>query len=33
MGMVDMVITNNWFSGRKSRSVNNFAQRPVFGLR
>ena len=26
-----MVITKNWFSGRKSRSVNNFFQRPDFG--
>jgi hypothetical protein len=33
MAMVDMVITRIWFSGRKSRSVNNSLQRPVFGLR
>ena len=26
MEMVDMVITKNWFSGPKSRSVNNFFQ-------
>ena len=26
MEMVDMVITRIWFSGRKSRSVNNFLQ-------
>ena len=26
-----MVITKNWFSSRKSRSVNNFFQRPNFG--
>ena len=32
MEMVDMVITRIWFSGRKSRSVNNFLQRLVFGL-
>ena len=28
MEMVDMVITTNWFSGPKSRSANNFLQRP-----
>ena len=33
MEMVDMVITRISFSGRKSRSVNNFLQRLVFGLR
>jgi hypothetical protein len=33
MEMIDMVITTKWFSGRKSRSVNNFLQRPFFGLR
>ena len=33
MEMVDMVTTKIWFSGRKSRSVKNFLQRPVFRLR
>ena len=33
MEMVDMVITQNWFSGPKSRSVNNFFQQPDSGLR
>jgi hypothetical protein len=32
MEMVDMVITGIRFSGRKSRSVNNFTQRPDLGL-
>jgi hypothetical protein len=27
-----MVITKKWFSGRKSRSVNNSLQRPDLGL-
>ena len=30
MGMVDMVITTIWFSGPKSRSVNNSSQWPDF---
>ena len=30
--MVDMVITTIRFSGPKSRSVNNFLQRPDFGV-
>jgi hypothetical protein len=33
MEMVDMGITRIWSSGRKSRSVNIFFQRPFFGLR
>ena len=32
MEMVDMVITKNWFSGPKSRSVNNSFQQPDLGL-
>ncbi len=30
--MLDVVITKNWFSDRKSRSVNNSLQRPDLGL-
>ena len=33
MEMVGVIITRIWFSGRKSRSVNNFFQRPDLGLR
>ena len=32
MEMVYMVITNIWFSGPKSRSVNNAFQQPDLGL-
>ena len=33
MEMVDMVITQNWFSGRKFKSVNNFFKQSDLGLR
>jgi hypothetical protein len=32
MEMVDMVIARIWFSGRKSRSANNYLQRPDLRL-
>ena len=32
MEMVGMVITKNWFSGPKSRSVNNSVQQTDLGL-
>ena len=33
MEIVGGIITKKWFSGRKSRSVNNFFQQPDLGLR